>query len=69
MTQEDKQLLIKDLCARLPYGIHCLCNNGDRPLTISYINKEKVHIEEYPQPKYDITDVKPYIRPMSSMTK
>ena len=21
MTQEDKQLLLKDLCARLPYGV------------------------------------------------
>ena len=23
MTQEDKQLLLKDLCARLPYGVMC----------------------------------------------
>ena len=23
MTQEDKELLLKDLCARLPYGVKC----------------------------------------------
>ena len=24
MTQEEKQLLLKDLCARLPYHPHCI---------------------------------------------
>ena len=24
MTQEDKELLLKDLCARLPYGVKVL---------------------------------------------
>lgn len=24
MTQEDKELLLKDLCARLPYGVKIL---------------------------------------------
>ena len=24
MTQEDKELLLKDLCARLPYGVKCI---------------------------------------------
>jgi hypothetical protein len=24
MTQEEKQLLVKDLCARLPYGVKIL---------------------------------------------
>ena len=29
MTQEDKELLVKDLCARLPYGVKiALKNNG-----------------------------------------
>lgn len=23
MTQENKDLLLKDLCARLPYGVRC----------------------------------------------
>ena len=25
MTQEDKELLLKDLCARLPYGVMVQC--------------------------------------------
>ena len=29
MTQEDKQLLLKDLCGRLPYGVKCLVNFND----------------------------------------
>ena len=27
MTQEDEKLLLSDLCARLPYGVHCYINN------------------------------------------
>ena len=69
MTQEEKELLVKDLCARSLYEVKCLCDSGDRPLTIAYINRGKVHIEEYPQPTYDIDAVKPYLRPMSSMTE
>ena len=26
MTKEEKQLLLKDLCARLPYGVICHYN-------------------------------------------
>ena len=69
MTQEEKELLVKDLCARSLYEVKCLCDSGDRPLTIAYINRGKVHIEEYPQPTYDIDAVKHYLRPMSSMTE
>lgn len=28
MTQEDKELLLKDLCSRLPYGVKLYCNQG-----------------------------------------
>ena len=27
MTQEDKKLLLTDLCARLPYGVKCCIYN------------------------------------------
>lgn len=63
MTQEQKDLLLKDLCARLPYGVilNC-CNIVSETLTlISYkglINND-----------YDIDEVKPYLFPLSSMTK
>ena len=28
MTQEEKELLLKDLCARLPYGVKFACNKN-----------------------------------------
>ena len=63
MTQEQEELLIKDLCARLPYGVilNC-CNIVSEPLTrISY--KGLVNDD------YDIDEVKPYLFPLSSMTE
>lgn len=63
MTQEHKDLLLKDLCARLPYGVklNC-CNIVSEPLTrISY--KGLVNDD------YDIDEVKPYLFPLSSITE
>ena len=42
MTQEDKELLLGDLCARLPYDIKCKDQYGD------YINVNiyNTHIEQ-----------------------
>ena len=58
MTQEEKQLLLKDLCARLPYGVKA--TNGHGILKLS--------------PRTDVIYVVdngyiPYLRSMSSMTK
>lgn len=55
MTQEEKQLLLRDLCARLPYGVIVQDRNGTHMLTPG--NTELG--TEY---------IKPYLRPMSSMT-
>ena len=61
MTQEEKQLLLKDLCARLPYGVRC-----------HYADKEehtdmRLHRGNF----HDIAIecVRPYLRPMSSITE
>ena len=68
MTQEDKQLLLKDLCARLPYGMKVHITNEwfydkiepyDRRLDCDVI--KNLRVNEY--------TVKPYLRPMSSMTE
>lgn len=62
MTQEQEELLLKDLCARLPYGVilNC-CEIVNEPLTlISY--KGLVNND------YDIDEVKPYLFPLSSMS-
>lgn len=71
MEAKDKELLIKDLCARLPYNVFCQFNDNCRV------------IDNLPQPIYDGVlsersidlfrnhvgfDIKPYLRPMSSMT-
>ena len=62
MTQEDKQLLLKDLCCRLPYGV--IVNNpmtgDDDVLTYSLLEDFEVVNSDYP---------KPYLRSMSSMTE
>ena len=62
MKQEDKELLLRDLCARLPYGVKVKTNNIN-------ILKLGTHtrVGEY------VTDVtepcKPYLFPLSSMTE
>ena len=57
MTNEEKQLLFTDLCGRLPYGVivHSLGTPHEQKL-IGYI------------PDIDHYNIKPYLRPMSSMT-
>ena len=69
MTQEDKQLLLKDLCARLPYGIH-LFTNSKHHIRLLTISRDLDYDEQYwINGLYDIDEVKPYLRPMSSMTE
>ena len=73
MTQEDKQLLLKDLSARLTYGVICQVDDGasglnDGKLVEIDISKELVRFDaDYYWDAY-IDDVKPYLRLMSSMT-
>jgi len=64
MTQKDKDLLLRDLSARLPYGfiVHRYCDNVD--IKINTID-DFSHFLEYSEGK----DFKPYLRLMSSMTK
>ena len=70
MTQEDKQLLLKDLSARLPYGVKIeltwwVMGEG----TFININLEPDHIEQLLNDEYGDTEIKPYLRSMSSMTE
>jgi hypothetical protein len=64
MTQEDKELLLKDLCARLPYGVkvrfydHLVEEYEIIPLTAKLL--------EY---TVQIGEIPPYLFPLSSMTK
>ena len=72
MTQEDKELLLKDLSARLPYGIKVKTKYYDGVLELISIdvngNIYVVRDKEYPIEAY-VEDTKPYLFPMSSMTE
>ena len=67
MTQEDKSLLFKDLCARLPYNTKVFFSiiEEDEPveLSLSIIRC----LESIPLGQNDIV-IKPYLRSMKSMT-
>lgn len=69
MTQEEKDLLLKDLCGRLPYNVKV------RGVFLNYnTNKDKILHEECDKElscqdlkRYE--SLKPYLRPISSMTE
>lgn len=69
MTQEEKDLLVKDLCSRLPYGIKASYYGEEERETwdeIECITRNcYVAIGQYSLP---IEDIKPYLFPLSSMT-
>lgn len=74
MIQEEKDLLLKDLSARLPYGVkvHTWYN---KPMDVkctgvdAYTNTVNLDISNDDDAKVYIENVKPYLRPMSSMTE
>ena len=79
MIQEDEQLLSKDLCARLPYGVICSIYRIDDDgvgwrnekltghFSTGYANEFYFGIN--PLSVDDVSKIKPYLRPMSSMTE
>ena len=72
MTQEEeKELLLKDLSARLPYGVKIMfASNGfrwDWEQTLEEIRQ--CEDGEYAINGWGIHGIKPYLRPMSSMTE
>ena len=67
MTQEQKDLLLKDLCTRLPYGVKISVN--DKVETLQGISILDNVVEYDCFLSSDIEEVKPYLFPLSSMTK
>lgn len=84
MTQEDKELLLKDLCSRLPYGVFCvgvtdeLDDDGENYIPVK-VKNILTEIHDY---KFEtayvrlglissckLETVKPFLRPLSSMTE
>ena len=76
MTQEERQLLLKDICARLPYGIYCQIKykrknkifEECKQLDGTFFNSIECLFRSESGAEYS-TDYKPYLRPMFSMTK
>ena len=65
----DKKLLLKDLCARLPYGLKVKCEKYSFPVTILYGgNIDEVKFIETGGIE-NIYAIKPYLFPLSSMTE
>lgn len=76
MTQEDKELLLKDLCARLPYGVKmCYTSITDamsKTWELIGINQGHCDIVIWNKARFSavpIEGLKSYLRPMSSMTE
>lgn len=69
MTQEEKELLFQDICARLPYHpkiqiyFEDIAGSGTFDEKLTDISYDDMLVNDR-----HIDDIKPYLRPMSSMT-
>ena len=83
MTQEDRKLLLTDLCVRSPYGVICQFiwtysdeTTGGKSVTAKEDDNIRcidIHTKEIQADYYgewvDLEHCKPYLRPMLSMTE
>ena len=75
MTTEDKELLLKDLCARLPYGVKVRYSSYEKFITCTLhaINPVYHIVDLWSENAcfnpVDTSKIKPYLFPLSSMTE
>lgn len=85
MTQEVKELLVKDLCARLPYGVKIeteyftkatlvairknISYGACKDLLVTYDISEEETPYQSEERSSTISKIKPYLFPLSSMTE
>ena len=74
MKQEEKELLLKDLCTRLPYVVKCTTKsmwNGIYTIVGYKDNRFFLDCPIYNEgdDEWMIESIVPYLRPMSSMTE
>lgn len=79
MTKEEKELLIKDLCARLPYGVKCQVQEDEYiyigTLCRIEVDNKNGHLLDFAESisgldcQVYLSEIKPYLIPMSSMTE
>lgn len=66
MTQEEKSLLLRDLCARLPYGVIVQPAGSASAHRLIGYDKDLIRVDI--DVRYDLENVKPYLRKWESMT-
>lgn len=74
MTQDEKKLLLRDLCARLPYGVKGMVsrrdhNNRECEFVKTIDGKLYDRFAVLQESWYDNVTIKPYLFPLSSMTE
>ena len=75
MTQEEKKLLAKDLAGRLPYGVNGLITihiTMSEDITPNRVIDGKLYdrfVNLQESWYHNIPSIRPYLRPMSSMTE
>ena len=69
MTQEQKDILLKDLCVRLPYGVKVLYEN--KIFDVEYVCPmyEEIKLDIPETWTIDVSEVKPYLLPLSNITE
>jgi hypothetical protein len=71
MKKEDKDLLLRDLCARLPYGVKCYKMTYKPELAeevICILKNGSHNCVQLGTFLYKLEHIKPYLFPLSSMT-
>lgn len=77
MNQEEKQILLKDLSARLPYGVKCKILETDETKILASINYDGENTlfdfwEDERKIQYEyqlyLSEFKPYLYPLSSIS-
>lgn len=72
MTEEEKGLLLKDLCGRLQNKVMIYLHTSSEITGSAIVLNSSIYgfIEDVlNNSPYEIKEIKPYLRPMSSMTK
>ena len=68
MKIEDQDLLLKDLCGRLPYWVKCIVKSDGYIGVISSIESQYGVVTFDDGRQEEICDIKPCLYPLSSMT-
>lgn len=79
MTQEEKELLLNDICTRLPYGLKCQIQEDEYTyigtLCRIEVDNKNGHLLDFAESisgldcQVYLSEIKPYLFPFSSMTK